>query len=79
MSRRDYILWLLDYASLFEGNVGAALVDCLDCVSRDREDESLIELRHKNPLFLEVCILAALARRVELGSTNTVRVTVRNK
>ena len=76
---RLYGLQLFDDTCFLESDVGTTLVDGFDCVSRESKDKSLVEFRHENTLLVKVGVLAASCGRVELGSTNTVRVAARDK
>ncbi len=65
---------VLNKTSFFESSVSAVLVDRLDSAGRDDESHRFLELRDVDLLALKVNVSAALASRVELGCTGSVRV-----
>ncbi len=68
----------LNESCFLEGDEGAALLHGLEALSRNCYADLFAELRNEESLRLEVHLTAALARRIEFGSTNTVRVPASN-
>jgi hypothetical protein len=58
----------------FERFIRAVFGNCAHTLSREKDRNSTVKLRHKNTLLLEVSLFANSASRVEFGSTNTVGV-----
>lgn len=69
-----HFVFLLYEPCLFEGDEGSSLLHRLEALCRDANGDLFVELRDEEGLGLEVYLAASLARRVELGSTNTVGV-----
>jgi len=67
-----------DKLCLLEGSESAVLLNGLEALHRDIHNDGLIELGYVNTPFLEVCLSADLAGRVELGRTDAVRVPPAN-
>lgn len=57
-----------------EGLVGAVLVERLQAFGGEQNADALIELRHKNLVFLEIGLSAHFAAGIELRSTRAVAV-----
>lgn len=68
----------LNESCFLEGDEGAALLHGLESLSRNCYADLLAEFRNEKGLRLKVNLTAALARRIEFGSTNTVRVPASN-
>lgn len=64
----------LDDLRFFEGGVGAVFLDRFQSLYGHVNDDGLTDLRNEDAAALEIGLAAHLARRIELGSTGTVRV-----
>ena len=68
--------WFVLYKTSFlQCGVSAFLLNCLDSLGRNSKGDAFVEFRNIDLLFLEVCISASHAGRVELSCTSTVGVT----
>ena len=64
----------LYYTGLFQGPVGAFFLNGFQTLGRDLDFDEFVQLRHKDPFFLQVSLASTFAGRVELGSPDSVGV-----
>lgn len=79
MFQTEESLSALNDPRCLESFVGAVFGERAHAFGGESNGYSAVEFRHKDALFLKVCLFAHGARRVKFGGANTVAVAASNK